>query len=154
MLIIILKAAHTYLIIRSNYPMHRRDVFALLQTIEPINNNKHASFQLQAAQLTWPFYHFNPVELIIMFRIKINDKLDAKLLENFPNDPYHDVTVVTQSNTLELSLAFLSIDSNFFANAPSHFKEVDLSHLNEQPLLHVLRALYGGELEASTIPEL
>ena len=80
------------------------------------------------------------------FRLKINNKIDEKLLENFPADPYYDVVIITASMELELSYAFLSIDSQYFADLPSDSTEIDLSHLNEQFLISVLRAIYGGEL--------
>lgn len=64
------------------------------------------------------------------FRLKINEKLDEKLLENFPKDPYADIVVVTQTHELELSLAYLAIDSRYFAGLPSSCTHVNLSHLN------------------------
>jgi hypothetical protein len=88
------------------------------------------------------------------FRLKINDKIDEKLLENFPKDPYSDVIILTKSLELELSFAYLAIDSQYFAELPPSCTEIDLSHLNEQFLVHVLRALYGGELEATTVADL
>lgn len=53
------------------------------------------------------------------FRLKINNKIDEKLLENFPVDPYYDVVIITASMELELSYAYLSIDSQYFADLPS-----------------------------------
>jgi hypothetical protein len=88
------------------------------------------------------------------FRLRINDKLDDKLLENFPKDPYSDIRILTQSLELELSLAYLAIDSRFFASLPPGCSEVDLSHLNDHFTVYVLRALYGGELEATSAADL
>ena len=51
-------------------------------------------------------------------------------------------------------MAYLTIDSQFFAKMPAGTTEVDLSHLSEQPLVYVLRALYGGDLECSSVSEL
>lgn len=67
---------------------------------------------------------------MITFKLKINDKVDSKLLENFPKDPYSDIVVLTKTLELELSLAYLSIDSQFFAALPDDMKQVDLSDLN------------------------
>lgn len=88
------------------------------------------------------------------FRLKINEKVDEKLLENFPKDPYSDILVLTQTLELELSLAYLAIDSRYFADLPATCSQVDLSQLNEQFTVYVLRALYGGELEASSVSDL
>ena len=44
-------------------------------------------------------------------KILINSKENKKLLHNFPEDPYSDITIITQFSKLHLVLAFLSIDS-------------------------------------------
>jgi hypothetical protein len=62
--------------------------------------------------------------------------------------------ILTKSLELELSLAYLAIDSRYFADLPASCSQVDLSQLNEQFLVYVLRALYGGELEANTVADL
>lgn len=49
-------------------------------------------------------------------KIVINSKENKKLLHNFPEDPYSDITILTQFSKLHLVLAFLSIDSEYFAN--------------------------------------
>jgi hypothetical protein len=38
------------------------------------------------------------------------------MLENYPDDPYSDLCIITQTRRLNLVLAYLSIDSTFFAN--------------------------------------
>lgn len=50
-----------------------------------------------------------------MWKIDINQAIDNILRLNFPEDPFPDITLVTRSQTLRLSLAYLSIDSPFFA---------------------------------------
>jgi hypothetical protein len=47
-------------------------------------------------------------------QININTKLNDKLLENYPDDPFSDITVITKTKKLHLSLAYLAIDSKFF----------------------------------------
>jgi hypothetical protein len=47
--------------------------------------------------------------------IKINTKVDERIAEDFPNDPYSNLTILTESQTLNLQLAFLSMDSAYFA---------------------------------------
>ena len=79
---------------------------------------------------------------------------DSKLLENFPHDPYSDVQIHTASLRLDLSMAYLTIDSQYFANIHPGTTKIDLSHLPEQPLVYVLRALYDGQLECSSVSEL
>jgi len=49
-------------------------------------------------------------------KIVINSKENKKLLQNFPEDPYSDITILTQYSKLHLALAYLSIDSEYFAN--------------------------------------
>lgn len=44
-------------------------------------------------------------------KIVINSKENKKLLENFPDDQYSDVQIITNSSKLNLVLAYLSIDS-------------------------------------------
>lgn len=41
-------------------------------------------------------------------------------------------------------MAYLTIDSQYFANIPPGTPKIDLTHLPEQPLVYVLRALYDG----------
>ena len=84
-------------------------------------------------------------------KIVINSKENKKLLENFPEDPYSDITIITQYSKLHLALAYLSIDSEYFANIDPGTKEIDLSNLNEEPLLKVLKSLYGAELIAYSV---
>jgi len=80
------------------------------------------------------------------FQLLICDTTDEKLLANFPNDPYADLLIQTANRKLHLSLAYLAIDSPFFAALPPNTPQVSLEHLNEQPLILVLRTLYGGRL--------
>ncbi len=63
-------------------------------------------------------------------KIVINSKENKKLLQNFPEDPYSDITILTQYSKLHLAFAYLSIDSEYFANLDPGTKEVDLSSLN------------------------
>jgi hypothetical protein len=46
--------------------------------------------------------------------IKINSKTNTKLVQNFPQDPYSDITIITQNQRLNLVLAYLAIDSTYF----------------------------------------
>mgnify|MGYP003688090533 CR=1 FL=1 len=46
--------------------------------------------------------------------IKINSKTNKKLVENFPQDPYSDITIQTKNQKLHLVLAYLAIDSTYF----------------------------------------
>ena len=87
----------------------------------------------------------------ITWKISIDSKTDDKLCQFFPNDPYTDVTIHTASQQLHLTLAYLSIDSNFFAQQDSSVSHIDLSHFPEEALLMVLRSLYGGQLEVSSM---
>jgi len=48
-------------------------------------------------------------------RLKINKKIDNKLAENFPEEPYPDINIQLQQITLHLSIAFLAMDSQTFA---------------------------------------
>lgn len=64
-----------------------------------------------------------------MFKLRINEKEDPKLLQNFPNDPYTDLTIRIRNLSLHLSSAYLSIDSDYFANLPQGTSKVDLTHL-------------------------
>lgn len=64
-------------------------------------------------------------------KIVINSKENKKLLQNFPEDPYSDITILTQYSKLHLVLAYLSIDSEYFANLELGTKDINLSHLNE-----------------------
>ena len=81
-----------------------------------------------------------------IWKISINSQTNDKLCQLFPNDPYADVTITTATQQLELTLAYLAIDSNFFAQQNPTVSKIDLSHLPEEALLMVLRSLYGGEL--------
>jgi hypothetical protein len=60
-------------------------------------------------------------------RIKINEKIDNKLRENFPIDLYADIHINTQYSTLQLSTAYLAIDSVTFAQLPPQTTTYDLS---------------------------
>lgn len=62
-------------------------------------------------------------------KIKIALESNTKLLENFPEDPYADIIIRSGSSVYKLVLAYLSIDSNFFADLHSNMQEIDLSHL-------------------------
>jgi hypothetical protein len=42
-------------------------------------------------------------------RLKINDKIDDKLAEQFPEDPYGDLDICLAHSSLRLSLAYLSM---------------------------------------------
>lgn len=65
------------------------------------------------------------------FRLRIVESADQKLLENFPNDPYADLLVLTANADLHLSLAYLALDSSYFSELPANTTKVDLSHLPE-----------------------
>ncbi len=84
----------------------------------------------------------------------INQKTDSKLVEQFPNDPDFDITITLHNNTLHLVLAYLAMDSPFFAELPPTISELDLSHLEETSAIAVLRSLYGGSLECSSTSDL
>ena len=85
------------------------------------------------------------------WKISINNQVDDKLRQFFPNDPYGDLTINLKTQQLQLTLAYLSIDSNFFAQHDPSIPQIDLAHLPEEALLMVLRALYGGELDVSSV---
>ena len=53
------------------------------------------------------------------------------MLETFPDDPYSDLCIVTQTRRLNLVLAYLSIDSNFFSRIDPDTRQINLSHFNE-----------------------
>ena len=80
----------------------------------------------------------------ITWKLTIMCQTDAKLCQFFPNDPYADVTINTANQQLQLTLAYLAIDSNFFAQQDHKVSQIDLTHLPEEALLMVLRSLYGG----------
>ena len=88
------------------------------------------------------------------WKLKINDKIDPKLEENFPDDPYSDITIHTATQQLHLTLAYLSMDSGYFSQIDPATQCIHLKHLPEIPLLAVLRALYGGGLEVSSVADL
>jgi hypothetical protein len=48
------------------------------------------------------------------WKLAIQAKNDEKLLLNFPNDPFSDITIQTATQELNLALAYLSIDSGYF----------------------------------------
>lgn len=75
--------------------------------------------------------------------ICINSKKNAKLLETFNNDQYSDIKIKTLTSQLNLVLGYLSIDSVFFDEVDQDVKEVNLSNLQEAPLIKILRGLYG-----------
>jgi len=88
------------------------------------------------------------------FKLIIKQKTDPQLLQLFNNDIYADFTVITTHQNLHLTLAYLAIDSDYFASVPIAEKSVDLSAINEVYLIPVLRSLYGDELQAGSIFEL
>ena len=47
--------------------------------------------------------------------IQINTKSDPRIAEDFPNDPYSNRTILTETQTLNLQSAFLAMDSGYFA---------------------------------------
>ena len=51
-------------------------------------------------------------------------------------------------------MAYLSIDSAYFAGLEPDIVEVDLSNLPEQALVQILRALYGDKLIVDSVSEL
>jgi uncharacterized membrane protein YwaF len=53
------------------------------------------------------------------------------MLENYPDDPYADLCIITQTRKLNLVLTYLSMDSNFFAKIDPDTREINISHLNE-----------------------
>jgi hypothetical protein len=78
-----------------------------------------------------------------MNMIKINTKEDPRIAEDFPNDPYSNLTIITQTQDLHLQLAFLTMDSGYFSRIDPDTREVDLRELKEEPLIKVLHSLYG-----------
>lgn len=76
------------------------------------------------------------------------------MLLNFPNDPYSNITIHTKHQELHLTLAYLVIDSGYFSQIDPTTQCIHLKHLEEKPLLAVLRALYGDELQVSTVHHL
>jgi len=61
--------------------------------------------------------------------IKINTKSDPRISEAFPNDPYYNLCIITSTQRLYLQQAFLSMDSDYFAQINSDTREVDLREL-------------------------
>ena len=61
--------------------------------------------------------------------ININTKSDARISEDFPNDPYSNLKIITQTQELNLQLAFLSMDSEYFSRVDPDAQEIDLTHL-------------------------
>jgi hypothetical protein len=47
--------------------------------------------------------------------IKINTKCDPRVSQNFPNDPYSNLCILTTTQKLNLQQAFLSMDSDYFS---------------------------------------
>ena len=86
--------------------------------------------------------------------IKIKSDVNQKLLKNFSNEAFPDITIITATSKYSLTLAFLVIDSEYFNSLPADTVEVDLSYLPEKPLVQVLRALYGDQLVVYSISEL
>ena len=64
-------------------------------------------------------------------KIKITEASNAKLLENFPDDPYSDIVIRSGASVFRLVLAYLAIDSSFFGELEGGLPELDLSHLPE-----------------------
>lgn len=48
-------------------------------------------------------------------KIIITAKSNEKMLENFNHEDYPDITIQTETNKISLVLAYLTIDSEFFA---------------------------------------
>lgn len=88
------------------------------------------------------------------WKLKIKDKKDPKLEEHFPNDPYADITIHTNTQELHLTLAYLAIDSGYFAQIDPTTACIHLKHLPENAVLDVLRALYGGDLVVTSVSQL
>lgn len=88
------------------------------------------------------------------WKLAIQAKNDEKLLLNFPNDPFSDITIQTATQELNLALAYLSIDSGYFSQIDPSTRSIHLKHLEERPLIAVLQALYGGFLTACSVQEL
>jgi hypothetical protein len=43
--------------------------------------------------------------------IEINNKIDPRISEHFPNDPDYNLCIITATQKLNLQQAFLSMDS-------------------------------------------
>ena len=86
--------------------------------------------------------------------IKIKTEVNAKMLENFQHEAYSDMNIITTTSKVNLVLAYLAIDSAYFAGLEPDIEEVDLSHLPEQALLQTLRSLYGDKLSVDSVSEL
>jgi hypothetical protein len=50
------------------------------------------------------------------FKLTITQKTDPQLLSLFNHDIYADLTLITTHQYFNLTLAYLSIDSDYFAN--------------------------------------
>lgn len=83
--------------------------------------------------------------------LPIKSEVNSKMFETFNQEAYPDITIITSSSKLNLALAFLSIDSAFFASLEPDISEVDFRHLPEEALTQVLRALYGDQLVAESV---
>lgn len=83
-------------------------------------------------------------------RLKINRRTDDKLLEQFQEDPYADITVHLNNSTLRLSTAYLALESQRIAELLPD-SALDLSHLDPTAATAVLRSLYGGPLECASV---
>lgn len=46
--------------------------------------------------------------------IKIKSDINQKLLQNFSNETFPDITIICQTRKYALTLAYLVIDSEFF----------------------------------------
>lgn len=75
--------------------------------------------------------------------IEINTKSDPRIAEDFPNDPYSNLTIITETQSLHLQSAFLAMDSGYFSKIDPDAQEINLTHLKEDPLIKVLHSLYG-----------
>ena len=64
--------------------------------------------------------------VFIIKMIKINTKEDPRLAEDFPNDPYSNLTINTETQHLHLQLAFLTMDSGYFSRIDPDTREIDL----------------------------
>lgn len=47
--------------------------------------------------------------------IHINTKSDPRIAEDFPDDPYSNLKITTETQVLNLQSAFLAMDSGYFA---------------------------------------
>lgn len=63
--------------------------------------------------------------------IQINNRLDSRIASNFPNDPDGHLCITTATKKLNLQLAFLSIDSDYFAEVDPDTRHIELNHLPE-----------------------